>query len=116
MKRILLASVAALGLAGTASAADLAVRAPVPVPLFSWTGCYLGINGGWIGGNDDYATSRRILYGFGDPDAAQPADVALLSVLTAAISPAEPLAVSSAANIRRAGSSSAASGMPTGAP
>ena len=70
MKRILLASVAALGLAGTASAADLAVRAPVPVPLFSWTGCYLGINGGWIGGKDDYATSRRILYPFGDPDLA----------------------------------------------
>ncbi len=55
MKRILLASVAALGLAGTASAADLAVRAPVPVPLFSWTGCYLGINGGWIGGKDEYS-------------------------------------------------------------
>jgi outer membrane immunogenic protein len=68
MKRILLASVAALGLAGTASAADLAVRAPVPVPLFSWTGCYLGINGGWIGGNDDYATSRRILPPGGDPN------------------------------------------------
>ncbi|MFY9699329.1 MAG: outer membrane beta-barrel protein [Rhodoplanes sp.] len=51
----------------------------MPVPLFSWTGCYLGINGGWIGGNDDYATSRQILYGFGDPDNAQPADVALLS-------------------------------------
>jgi outer membrane immunogenic protein len=57
MKRILLASVAALGLAGTASAADLAVRAPapLPVPLFSWTGCYLGINGGWIGGRDEYS-------------------------------------------------------------
>jgi outer membrane immunogenic protein len=81
MKRILLASVAALGLAGTASAAELAVRAPapLPVPLFTWTGCYLGINGGWIGGNDDYATSRRILYPFGDPDFAQPADSALLS-------------------------------------
>jgi outer membrane immunogenic protein len=56
MRKILLASVAALGLAGTASAADLAVRAPLPVPLFSWTGCYLGVNGGWIGGNDDYTT------------------------------------------------------------
>ena len=44
MKRILLASVAALGIAGTASAADLAVRAPIaaPVYLFSWTGCYIG--------------------------------------------------------------------------
>ena len=57
MRKILLASVAALGLAGTASAADLAVRAPLaPVPLFSWTGCYLGINGGWIGGRDEYTT------------------------------------------------------------
>jgi outer membrane immunogenic protein len=79
MKRILLASVAALGLAGTASAADLAVRAPVPVPLFTWTGCYLGINGGWIGGNDDYATSRRILYPFGDPTGATPGDNAILA-------------------------------------
>jgi outer membrane immunogenic protein len=60
MKRILLASVAALGLAGTASAAELAVRAPapLPVPLFTWTGCYLGINGGWIGDNDKYSTYR----------------------------------------------------------
>ncbi|MEZ5787200.1 MAG: outer membrane beta-barrel protein [Xanthobacteraceae bacterium] len=57
MKRILLASVAALGLAGTASAADLAVKAPVVyAPVFTWTGCYLGINGGWIGGKDDYTS------------------------------------------------------------
>jgi outer membrane immunogenic protein len=78
MKRILLASVAALGLAGTASAADLAVRAPAPVPLFSWTGCYLGINGGWIGGNDEYSTSRTVFPGF-VPDLATPADNALLA-------------------------------------
>lgn len=33
-----------LGIVGTASAADLGVRpaAPLPVPLFSWTGCYIG--------------------------------------------------------------------------
>lgn len=44
MKKFLLASVASLGIAGTASAADLAVRAPIvaPVPFFSWTGCYIG--------------------------------------------------------------------------
>jgi outer membrane immunogenic protein len=78
MKRILLASVAALGLAGTASAADLAVRAPVPVPLFSWTGCYLGINGGWIGGRDEYTTSRRVFPGF-IPEFVTPAENALLT-------------------------------------
>ncbi|MEZ5889058.1 MAG: outer membrane beta-barrel protein [Xanthobacteraceae bacterium] len=79
MKRILLASVAALGLAGTASAADLAVRAPVPVPLFSWTGCYLGINGGWIGGNDDYTTNRTIYYPFSDGPGITAADNARLT-------------------------------------
>jgi outer membrane immunogenic protein len=72
MKRILLASVAALGLAGTASAADLAVKAPVVyAPAFTWTGCYLGINGGWIGGRDSYTTeaSGRWLTGI-DPAGA----------------------------------------------
>jgi outer membrane immunogenic protein len=59
MKRILLAGIAALGLVGTASAADLAVKAPVAyVPVFTWTGCYLGANAGWIGGKDDYNTYR----------------------------------------------------------
>lgn len=57
MKRILLASVAALGLVGTASAADLAVKAPVVyAPLFTWTGCYLGANGGWVGSDESYKT------------------------------------------------------------
>lgn len=57
MKRILLASVAALGLVGTASAADLAVRAPVAyVPAFTWTGCYLGANGGWVGSDSSYTS------------------------------------------------------------
>jgi outer membrane immunogenic protein len=65
MKRILLAGVAAFGLVGTSSAADLAVKAPVAyVPLFTWTGCYLGANGGWIGGGDKYHTEER--YGFYD--------------------------------------------------
>ena len=49
MKRILLASGAALGLAGTASAADLAVQELSLVPVFTWSGCYLGANAGWIG-------------------------------------------------------------------
>ena len=83
MKKILLASVAALGLAGTASAADLAVKAPVAyVPLFTWTGCYLGANGGWISGNDDYTISHgsygeyRPLPGRHFPS---PADIGLLT-------------------------------------
>ena len=48
MKKFLIASPAVLGIVGTASAADLGVRAPIvaPPPVFSWTGIYIGIGGG----------------------------------------------------------------------
>lgn len=54
MKNILLSSVALIGIAGTAVAADLPERVPVKAPpimarAFSWTGCYIGVNDGWIG-------------------------------------------------------------------
>jgi outer membrane immunogenic protein len=58
MKKITLvvASAAAL-LSVPATAADLGrpvYKAPVvaAVPYFSWSGCYLGINGGWLSGRD----------------------------------------------------------------
>jgi outer membrane immunogenic protein len=44
MKHLLLASVSAFALVGTAHAADLAVAPPMAVP--SWAGFYLGIDGG----------------------------------------------------------------------
>src|SRR5262245_45913828 len=53
--RVALAAATLAGLAGSATAADLA-RAPAPYqpppppsPVFSWTGCYVGANvgGGW---------------------------------------------------------------------
>ncbi|MGO4571347.1 outer membrane protein [Microvirga sp. 2TAF3] len=53
MKKILLASVALFGFAGTAFAADLPVRAAPPapviaaVPVFTWTGFYVGVNAGY---------------------------------------------------------------------
>ena len=53
MKKILLSSVALLGLTATAMAADLPSRraAPAPiiaaVPVFTWTGFYLGVNAGY---------------------------------------------------------------------
>ena len=60
MKKILLASVALLGFAGAASAADLPMRAAPPapvfsaVPVFTWTGFYVGVNAGygWQDNND----------------------------------------------------------------
>ncbi|MEZ5784996.1 MAG: outer membrane beta-barrel protein [Xanthobacteraceae bacterium] len=56
MRKILLASVAALGLAGTAAAADLPVAPVVYAPVFTWTGCYLGVNGGWIGSDESFTS------------------------------------------------------------
>jgi outer membrane immunogenic protein len=57
MKKILLAALLA-GVASSASAADLPTHkaAPAPAPYyapqaFSWTGFYIGANGGWAGGS-----------------------------------------------------------------
>ena len=53
MKRILLIGASIVALAVPAMAADLPVKAPPPVmaPLPTWTGFYLGLNGGWSWGN-----------------------------------------------------------------
>jgi opacity protein-like surface antigen len=59
MKRFLLSSVALLGFATVAGAADLPRRtappvfAPVYAPVFTWTGFYVGVNGGYGWGNDN---------------------------------------------------------------
>jgi outer membrane immunogenic protein len=42
-----------LGLAGSAQAADMAVKAPAYVAPFTWTGVYLGINAGYGTGTSD---------------------------------------------------------------
>jgi outer membrane immunogenic protein len=57
MKNLLVASVALAGLAaaGTANAADLAVRYRAqPIATFTWTGCYFGghIGGAWVRDNE----------------------------------------------------------------
>lgn len=61
-RKILLASVGALALSGSAAlAADLPSRAPPPVylppaPIFTWTGIYVGgqIGYGWTSGNNHF--------------------------------------------------------------
>jgi outer membrane immunogenic protein len=60
MKKILLSSVALVGFTAGALAADLpSRRAPAPmmaaVPLFTWTGFYVGANAGYGWNNNDYA-------------------------------------------------------------
>jgi outer membrane immunogenic protein len=56
MKKILLSSVAFLGLTAGAFAADLPSRVvPAPiaaVPIFTWTGFYVGVNAGYGWGNN----------------------------------------------------------------
>src|SRR5581483_805221 len=54
-----LAALSALALAGTANAADLPTKAPMaPAPMvappFSWTGIYIGINGGAAWAHEDW--------------------------------------------------------------
>jgi outer membrane immunogenic protein len=53
MKKLLLGSIALLAVtaAGSASAADLPVRAPLPMPVCTWCGFYMGFTVGDIWGN-----------------------------------------------------------------
>src|SRR5437667_12518322 len=50
MRRLVLTLAAFYVVAGPAGAADLPIKAPavapVVVPTWSWTGCYVGVNGG----------------------------------------------------------------------
>jgi outer membrane immunogenic protein len=51
VRRLLLSTAAAATMAGSAYAADLSARAPPlayvpPIPLFTWTGFYIGVNAG----------------------------------------------------------------------
>jgi len=57
MKKLILSATAFAALTATASAADLPRRAlppaPIPVPVFTWTGAYFGINAGYITSTQD---------------------------------------------------------------
>jgi outer membrane immunogenic protein len=74
MKRFLLAGVAMVALIGMARAADLAVRKPPPVavpppPPFSWTGCFIGVHGGWGWGRKNVDEAEHFRSFFFDFDA-----------------------------------------------
>ena len=54
MKKFILAGVfgAVLTVSAPANAADLGLVYGAPVPVFSWTGCYIGSNIGWGWGRE----------------------------------------------------------------
>jgi outer membrane immunogenic protein len=62
MKTAIIAAAVLAAVAGSALAADIPMRAPakapavVPAPPPSWTGCYLGIGGGYAMWNQDHTT------------------------------------------------------------
>ena len=52
MKKILIATIAAVAMSGAASAADMSMplkarSMPAPAPVYSWTGCYFDAGGGY---------------------------------------------------------------------
>ncbi|MGH6837035.1 MAG: outer membrane protein [Methylocella sp.] len=65
LRRTLLASAGAMALTGAALAADLPSRAPPPVylpppPIFTWTGLYVGINGGYTWAASDTISTSTV--------------------------------------------------------
>ena len=66
MKRLMLATIGMLALAATAKAADLPrryepvpQRAPAFMPVYNWTGLYIGINGGGAWGRSSWDSTDR---------------------------------------------------------
>src|SRR5258705_12668735 len=66
MKRFLLGSVAlAAMIAGPAMAADMPLKAPPPVVVYSWTGCYVGGHVGGKSSRSDLTYGNTLGIGFG---------------------------------------------------
>jgi outer membrane immunogenic protein len=62
MKKCLLAGgvigAVTVAMTGTVVAADMPVmRAPIPVPVYTWTGFYVGLHGGWGNGNVSFSNT-----------------------------------------------------------
>src|ERR1700694_4184240 len=61
MKKLLLGSFGALTMGGSAAiAADMPLKAPPPVVVWSWTGCYIGIEGGGAWGRSRHDSFSQI--------------------------------------------------------
>jgi len=60
MQRMLLAAAAVLFSAGAASAADMPLKAPIAPPVFSWTGFYAGVDGGFAWGKSSGTATNNL--------------------------------------------------------
>ena len=68
MKKIALAVALSMLGAGTSLAADMAVKAPPPpAPVYSWTGCYIGLDAGGFGALQSAIAVPGPSPGFGAP-------------------------------------------------
>lgn len=65
MSKVILSAATFATLTIAASAADLPRRAfppaPIPVPIFTWTGAYFGIHAGYITSTNDTARTAGVL-------------------------------------------------------
>jgi outer membrane immunogenic protein len=64
MKLLLVCSVSLAIVSGSALAADMSVKAPIapPPPVFSWTGLYLGVEGGGGWGRENYLDNSTVAF------------------------------------------------------
>jgi outer membrane immunogenic protein len=66
MKKIIAAAVALFGVGSGAFAADMPLKAlPPPVALYTWTGCYVGANGGGLWANKRWVDDDQLSTAFG---------------------------------------------------
>jgi outer membrane immunogenic protein len=79
MYRVWLVGTVLLATVGSAFAADLPappyVKAPVAPPIFSWTGCYLGIEGGGTFGRSQHTSASTVAVANAGSPIDQPFDV-----------------------------------------
>jgi outer membrane immunogenic protein len=75
VRRLLLSTTAAAAMLGSAAAADLPSRRPPPpveyappLPIFTWTGFYVGVNGGGaFRGNNKSGFNNAVFFGGARP-------------------------------------------------
>ncbi len=71
-----LAAVISIGGIGAASAADMAVKArPLPVAIYNWTGCYIGLSAGGKGIGTNHTVFIPAATGLAGPSAASAIDL-----------------------------------------